>query len=239
MSRRDQLDELFVRLQTLLAPGGEPAETDAGLSGLRAWQAERLARTYADLRKDPQYAAAIEFFLRDLYGPQDFSQRDRDLARAWRHLRRALPRVALEILARAIELQVLTAELDLAMAGVLAPGPVSAAGYAAAYRAVGRRTARCRQIELIVGIGTDLRSIVRHAWLGRLLRAAHGPAHAAGFGALQDFLERGFAAFRAMSDTERFLQAIRDREMQFLNEMMPGTERPDAAAIAPQQRTHA
>ncbi len=50
---------------------------------LNAWQAERLARTYADLRVDPRYKPATEFFLSDLYGPKDFTERG---FRAYRHM---------------------------------------------------------------------------------------------------------------------------------------------------------
>jgi hypothetical protein len=229
MSRRDQVDDLFAR-QHQLASGARAAwHTAERLRELRRWQARRLARSYADLRNDARYARAVEFFLSDLYAPQDFPQRDQDLARAWRYLQRALPRTAVDILVRAVELQVLTLELDAAMLRALAPGPVTTASYAAAYRAVGQRDARLRQIDLIVGIGTDLSRIVKHAWVGRLLRLAHAPAQVAGFGVLQDFLERGFDAFRAMPDAERLLQAVRERETRFLDALLAGGSEPISA----------
>ena len=125
----------------------------------------------------------------------------------------------MKVLGRAIEIDVLTLELDHAMVRALAPGPVTEAAYAAAYRAVDDRTSRARQIDLIVGVGEDLDRIVRRVWLGPLLKAAHFPAHAAGFGALQDFLERGYAAFRRMHGAEPLLRAIRERETRFMNSM--------------------
>ena len=104
----------------------------------------------------------------------------------------------MSVLGQAVELEVLTLELDHAMVRALGAVQVTDALYAAAYRTVDNRAARLRQIDLIVGIGTDLDRIVSRAWLGALLHAAHVPAHAAGFGELQDFLERGYAAFRRM-----------------------------------------
>jgi hypothetical protein len=228
MNRRDQMDGLFARQHELASDARAARESAERLGELRAWQANRLARSYVDLRNDARYARAVEFFLTDLYGPQDFPQRDQELTRAWRYLKRALPAGAVEILVRAIELQVLTAELDAAMVRALAAGPVNTASYAAGYRAVGQRAARLRQIELIIGIGADLSRIVKRAWLGRLLRMAHAPAHAAGFGVLQDFLERGLAAFRAMPDADTLLQAVRERETRFLNAMLPSDEEPNA-----------
>jgi hypothetical protein len=229
MNRRDQVDEFFARQHQQAQRASADEQFALRLGELRAWQADRLASSYADLHKDARYGRAIEFFLSDLYGPQPFAQRDRDLTRAWRYLKRTLPSGAVEILVRAIELQALTAELDGAMAGALTPGALDSARYAAAYRLVGQRAARLRQIDLIIAIGDDLRRIVRHAWLRPLLRMAHAPAHAAGFGVLQDFLERGLDAFCSMPDAERLLQAVRERETRFLDAMLSGSNERIAA----------
>ena len=42
---------------------------------LRVWQAARLERTHSDLLASPRYRAATRFFLDELYGSKDFSQR--------------------------------------------------------------------------------------------------------------------------------------------------------------------
>jgi hypothetical protein len=238
MSVIDQVAELLARQDRLAARCAGEGGSAGRLRELRSWQAARLAASYADLQGDPHYARAIAFFLSDLYGPKDIAQRDRELMRAWRFLRRVLPRAALEVLACALELQVLTAELDTVMVDALAAGPVSDVSYAAAYRAVGRRAARLRQIDLVIGIGNDLKQIVSHAWIGRLLRAAHAPAHAAGFGVLQDFLERGYGAFRDMPDAGRLLEAVRERERRFLKALFAGADEPVANARVAQESSH-
>jgi hypothetical protein len=43
------------------------------------------------------------------------------------------------------------------------------------------------------------------------LRAMRGPAHAAGFGALQEFLETGYSTFRLIPDIDHFLGEIEAR----------------------------
>jgi len=196
------------------------------LRDLQAWQAARLAKTYDDLLRDPQCADAVRFFLSDLYGPQPQTRRDQDLRRAWALLRRTLPEAALQVLARALELQLLTMQLDHAMVERMAAAPIGWPSYAAAYRAVGRAEARHRQIDLVINIGEDLQRVVRHDWIGLALRAAYLPAHLAGFGALQDFLERGFAAFRRMKDSRRMLEAIRDRETRLSAALLSGADAP-------------
>ena len=222
------MDALFLTKSRLDADARATPETARRLGELRTWQAERLAATYADLRRDPGYTAAVDFFLTDLYGPQDFTRRDDDFARAWGRLKRGLPDAALEVLARALELQVLSAELDQAMLARLAAGPVTGLSYASAYRAVGRPDARQRQIDLALGIGTDLARLVTFPLIGLALRVAHAPAHLAGFGALQDFLERGYDAFRKMANAGVLLEAIRSRETALMRKLFDGNEDPFA-----------
>ncbi|MGA2706838.1 MAG: FFLEELY motif protein [Steroidobacteraceae bacterium] len=220
MKGADDLDALLARKRRLESPSCQDADLPSCLRELRTWQSARLAKTYEDFHDDPRYSSALEFFVSDLYGPREFADRNRNLARAIRYLKRALPAALMKVLAQALELDVLTRELDNAMVHALTASPVNAATYAAAYRSVGQRASRARQIELIVSIGKDLSGIVSRAWIGRLLHAAHVPAHAAGFGVLQDFLERGHAAFRQMRDPERLLHAIQERETDFMTRML-------------------
>lgn len=224
MSRADtaaDLARLFER-KSRLAERAVAAPVAERLKELRAWQADRLTATYADLRQDPIAGDAVSFFLADLYGPQDFTRRDQDVARAWPLLKRALPARALEVLALAIELDVLSAELDLEMARRLPPGPLGAGAYAETYRAVARPEDRRRQIGLIVEIGTALARAVRTPLVQLALRAAHRPAHLAGFGALQDFLERGFAVFHKLPHPQQLLTIIEERELRLMQILLEG-----------------
>jgi hypothetical protein len=237
MSRTDTSDTLerLLERKNGLAHEAGAAALARQLQELRAWQAERLARTYADLRRDPLASEAVRFFLAELYGPQDFTQRDQDVGRAWRLLRRALPARMLEVLSLAMELDVLSAELDLQMARRLGSAAITAQAYAEAYRAVGRPEARRRQIGLVFETGTALARAVHTPFVHLALRAAHGPAHLAGFGALQDFLERGFAAFHKLPHPEGFLGIVKGRETRLMEILIkggtiPAEESPPGAA---------
>lgn len=224
MSRTDTaaaLERLIGRKDEL-ARSAAAAPMARRLQELRTWQAARLARTYADLRLDPLAADALSFFLTDLYGPQDLTRRDRDLARAWPLLKRALPPRMLEVLCAAMELDVLSTELDLEMVRHMPDGPLTLQAYAQTYRSVGQPDARRRQIGLIVQIGKALGRAVQNPLAGLALRAAHGPAHMAGFGVLQDFLERGHAAFRKLPDPGRLLAVIEGRETRLMQIWLAG-----------------
>lgn len=237
--RRWNLDGLLARKQQLAAEHRHAPSFASRLRDLRAWQAGRLARTYRDLARDARYARAIDFFLNEVYGPQEFTARDRDLARAWHLFKVSLPAVALETLANAIELEVLTAELDHAMIAALPPRGLGEIEYARAYRQVARRDARERQIDLVVGIGTSLQRLVRRKWIGVALRAAHAPARAAGFSALQGFLERGYRAFTGLEDAGRLMVTIRYRETRLMEALLSNCDDPFIVCAPRQVGDHA
>jgi hypothetical protein len=55
---------------------------------------------------------------------------------------------------------------------------------------------------------------------------ARRPAHAAGFGALQEFLEHGLDAFEGMKGADEFLATIRDREWRAMERVFAGEADP-------------
>lgn len=223
------LTALLLRDRELRAAARETPTFASHVDALRGWQASRLAQTYRDLGAQPRYAAAIEFFLDELYGAHDAAPRDHDLERASHLLERALPGNALHALERAIALEILSQELDLEMARVLPAGrAITGRAYADAYRTVGRRADRERQIEALVDLGAYLDTLVRKPGLGMLVRLARRPAHAAGFAALHDFLERGFEAFDRMHGADEFLATIRTRETLLLERLFGGDPDPFA-----------
>lgn len=208
------------------------ADTRARRDGLRAWQAERLAFTHADLLASPRYRAATRFFLDELYGAKDFSQRDAELARVIPTLTRFLPEAALETIADAVELDALSERLDLAMARRLAAdpairgGPIDDAAYARAFREAGARSDRERQVELVEHVGRALDRLVRHPLLGGLLGAMEGPARLAGLSAMHEFLASGFRAFKAMKGADAFLKTVVDRETALMRRIWAGDPDP-------------
>jgi hypothetical protein len=193
---------------------------------LKAWQAARLARTYADLDADPRYTKATEFFLDDLYGTKDFSGRDEAVRRIYPIMVRTLPEAAVETAALAIEVDALSEELDRRVSAVLEEGPITEASYARAYRKAGTRAERMRQIELIDEVGRRLDALVVKPWLFATLKLMRGPAKLAGLQDLQAFLERGFEAFHCMGGADHFLATIDSRETLVLNRLFSGHPSP-------------
>ncbi|WP_300453293.1 hypothetical protein [Accumulibacter sp.] len=199
---------------------------------LREWQAARLARSHADLLASERFGPAAQFFLSDLYGPKDFSSRDQEVERILPMLISMLPASALRTVALAVEVDALTEQLDSAMVAELCrDGMIDAIdedAYAAAYRRVGCRAERERQIMLIRQTGEALDRLARKPLLSTLLKLMRGPAHLAGLGDLHTFLDSGFSAFRGMGSATEFLDSIDGKEQALLADLFSGTPNPFA-----------
>ena len=224
--RHGELRRLLERNAALRDVFADSEASRERLAELQRWQSQRLLRSHADLHGSARYRAAVEFFFNELYNGGDPRARDRDLRRVHHAMERLLPREALRALMLAIELEILSQELDADVVRGLPPGPITVASYAEGYRRAGRRADRERQIELLGTIGGYLDHVVRKPMVRALVRFARGPAHAAGFGTLQEFLERGLDAFEAMHGAGEFLTALRERELRALERLFAGTPDP-------------
>ena len=199
----------------------EDQALDPQLAALRDWQARRLARTYADLLNDPEYAPACRFFLSEIYAARDFSQRDASGEQLYRLLRRYLPDEMLRPLTEALALNRLTNALDAdllqALRSIGGAEAITGEAYASAYRLCDNYEERVNQIERIGAILREVGAGARLPLVGFTLRAARLPARRAGWVELYDFLFRGYQAFQPMKDTGFFVDTIEQRERLLLD----------------------
>ena len=204
---------------------------DPQLALLRQWQSERLARTYSDLLASSHYGPACRFFLSDLYGQYDLRQRDYDIRQVQHSMRRFLPVRILRSLNLVVELQELTLRLDQTLLQVLVDelgmtDAITTELYAEGYRICDNYAERARQIDLIVEVGQEVDQLVHMPFTSATLRITGRPVRLAGWSKLQDFLERGFAAFKTMGSAETFLHIIEQREGQILEKIFRGDPEP-------------
>jgi hypothetical protein len=190
----------------------------ASVEALKAYQQQRFAKTYPDLLASERYGAAARFFLEELYGPRDFTGRDRQFARIVPTLVRLFPTEVVRTVERLARLHGLSEQLDSAMAESFADASAAwdARRYVQAWVAVGRPEDRRRQIAWTLEVGRSLDDLVGKPLLSRSLRLMRAPAQVAGLGDLQRFLEAGFEAFRAMRGASGFLRVIAQREEALL-----------------------
>lgn len=193
------------------------------VDAVKSYQRQRFMASYADLLENPRYQAAVGFFLDELYGPQDYSQRDAQFARVVPALVRLFPHDVLQTVCTLGELHALSERLDTRMAEQLpaleAGARLTPADYAKAWRATGSPALREQQIALTLSLGCALdrytaKSLMRHA-----LRMMRRPAAAAGLSQLQHFLETGFDTFKAMRGSREFMAIIGERERRFAAEL--------------------
>jgi hypothetical protein len=182
------------------------------VEAVKRYQQRRFELTYADLLAHPRYAGASNFFLNELYGPSDFTQRDAQFARVVPALVRLFPAEVVGTVEALAALHALSERLDSAMGRAVGEDAVDAAAYAAAWQQCGDAPARERQIALLEQVGRALDALTRNPLLRHSLRVMRAPARAAGLSALQTFLEAGFDTFRGMRGADEFLALIGSRE---------------------------
>jgi hypothetical protein len=136
-----------------------------------------------------------------------------------------LPERAIGTVADAMQLSVLSQQLDRSLLARLAPdAELDVARYCAAYRACANPDERARQIALIGAVGNGLDGYVRSPLLRNALFMMRVPARAAGLGALQAFLERGVAGFGRIRGAAEFLRTIESRESALMRAIFGGDD---------------
>ena len=179
------------------------------------WQLQYMLPFFRDLCERDGYAAAIEFTMSDLAGV-GISRRDHDLERAAPAITRMLPLQALATIATAAEMNARVLKINIAICRCLLesnelPEVITERDYCVACRKASSLAECVELVTLITGLGKTLKSLITVPMIGMTLRAMRAPAHAAGFGALQEFLENGYFTFRKIPDIDHFLGEIEQR----------------------------
>jgi hypothetical protein len=191
---------------------------------IKRLQARRFKASYDDLLLIPRYKRAAHFFLSELYGDQDYAQRDQQFARIAGTIARLFPEAVVETAAALAEVHALTETLDDQMARQWLTTQASnpAARYIACWRAVGERPARAQQLQVVLHLGRELDRLTHKRGLRSLLRMMRTPAAASGLSSLQSFLEAGFDAFAEMKGAGEFLGLIEARESAWIDSLFDG-----------------
>lgn len=200
---------------------------------VKRYQQQRFSHTYADLLGGERYRSAAQFFLDDLYGPHDFTERDAQFARVVPALVRLFPHEIVETVYTLAQLHALSEQLDGKLAGFAIDTEIDAARYIEAWQRTGETAARERQIALTLEVGGALDRLTRKPMLRRTLQLMRGPARAAGLDDLQQFLERGFDTFQAMRGAQEFLDLVGARERALAEALFAAqVDAPDGAGLA-------
>lgn len=209
----------------------QPAETAAMLKALRQWRAARMQATYGDLYQAPRYRPAVDFLVNDLFGTDKLGVRASQLRQAESAMVKVMPDTLLGLTAKAVHLTALTVELDVILAEQMKNSQAGAEGVAGdvvaeSLRLYGDYQRYKQQVNLVESVGGEIDTAVHKPFVAMALRMCRKPAHLMGLADLQDFLERGFAAFKNMRGAGEFLATFKKREMTILDKVFSGRENP-------------
>ncbi|MEP1447414.1 MAG: hypothetical protein ABJK37_15020 [Paraglaciecola sp.] len=198
----------------------EKAGLMPNIRAVQAWQCKRLLTSHQHMYQQKRFKPAVEFFINELYGPNDFSQRDQDIARIIPKMSRFLPESALQSLASALHLNTLSFELDFDLAKELVGTEVNRDTYATAYVNCNNHATRQQQIDYIRTLGTDLADVVKMKGISSLLFISRKPAKVAGVLALHEFLEKGFKSFKNIGNVNDFITPVINKEHQIMQQLI-------------------
>ena len=197
------------------------------IKAVQTWQCQRLLITHQDMYQQKRFKPAVAFFINELYGPNDFSQRDQDIARLVPKMSRILPDKALQSLASALHLNKLSFELDYDIAKHIEGQPITRDSYAKAYVDCDNLAARRQQIDFTYMLGKNLADVVKMKGIKTLLFISRKPAKMAGVLALHEFLERGYKAFKHLGNVNDFIPPIINTEQDIMRQLhTPNTPNP-------------
>jgi hypothetical protein len=233
---RDAIAQVFA----LRAKAAAEPELGQAVRAIKRLQARRFRGSYADLLQSADFGEAARFFLDELYGERDYAERDTQFARIAGGLAAVLPGPVMGTAVALAQLHALTEELDHAMAAQWqllrkAAAASETEAYVQAWKAVGRRQDRQRQLEGVMQIGTQLAAVTGKPGLATVLKLMRRPAAAAGLASLQLFLETGFGIFRTLARSDpkaqAFLQTIAQRESAWLQALFEAPAAGQAQAL--------
>jgi hypothetical protein len=219
----------MARVSDLRSMANANPELKAAVSRIKVVQAQRFVDTYPDLLNSDQYGACAQFFLQELYGARDFSERDTQFARIAAAIERTFPQKVVNIAVTLAQLHSVTEELDQAMAQHWCQNGEAPEGlrYRLAWTAVGQPERREWQLATALFLGESLSEMTRKRGIRLMLKMMRRPAELSGLGALQRFLESGFDHFAGLAKDKRavaaFLKIIRERESIWLADLFTPT----------------
>jgi hypothetical protein len=192
------------------------------LRAVQQYQIARMRSTHESLFASAVYGPLCEFFVADLYGPQEAdSSRHAALHSLVAALRPVLPVWIYEGSLGLIDLHSLSERLDDRLARLLvsrgARIPLSSEDFESAYLDCEDYEDRLQQIELSAASTRFGHALASHPSAVRLLAGARRLRGLPRLDPLLAMLERGSRGFRHVPDIDPFVEAMRSGETAYVN----------------------
>ncbi len=216
------LSKQLAELEHVYSDRAKLSECDALITALRQLRVSRMRDSYADFAQQQRYQKAVKFVLEDLFGPNDLSYRDKQLQKAKSAMLKILPNDMLATVAKAVQFTVMSIRLDMAIAKQLqlhqvSPNDLNNHHYQQALQLATDYQECLQHTEQVAAIGYEIEIVIRKPFVSTALKMCRKPAQLMGLGELQNYLERGFEAFKTMRGSDFFLNSFVEREKQCLD----------------------
>ena len=202
----------------------------AQVSCLQAWQAQRVRRTHQASLHHPLHQRAAEFVLLDAYERLDILSLAPQLARIVRYAERLFPQPLLRIADLALAINVLTAQMDQAIAEALFEEmgvmEIDEADYIQAFLSVGGVACRQQQLTLILELVQALARQADNKMVLVAFKLAKAPAYSAGFRSLYAFMATGLEVLRGLPDAVNVVEQIVEVELALNDALASGKANP-------------
>mgnify|MGYP001813390211 CR=1 FL=1 len=195
---------------------------------LQRFQSERLNRTYADLKADPQYTAIGDFFFNRLYAPQDFAFRDTSIKNLQHILEGRIYRPITSAMLKVVKLHELSDDLDERMVAKMIEAGIgtelSLDQYRMVYRQLDNYDQRVYQINLTIDVIHVFHGLSQKWIVAASLKTVTVAAHLLKVGKILDFINEGYLAFRQIKSIDYFVNTIARKEMAWHDKLWQETK---------------
>ncbi|WP_395144429.1 hypothetical protein ACF3NV_00190 [Moraxella atlantae] len=201
------------------------------LQEAQAWQRERMTKTHAELFAPPKQQAFGSYLFDQLYGGEQFDQLAKQIGRITRtagKLEKFIPANALATGVEGVRQAVEAIGLDVELAQYLLTQnlPVNDDTMLAAYRAVNKPQARHQQIDALVATCYQSDKYLRSFVMQKSFALAKPVAYKYQFGALYDFIAKGFEVIRPIKSVGDLMENFAQKEHQIINNVHSGQPDP-------------
>lgn len=187
----------------------------SSIKAVKSFQKERLTKTHQQFLNNPDTNQAAQFFLNELYGEKDFSIYYKDLDKLLPTMEKMFPVSALNIITKALSLNLLTEKLDNQLAEQLGSN-FTEKQYWKSYNDIGTVEDRTFQLDLLKDIGQNLIKASKMPLISQLLSVMSIPAQQMDLMNLHNFLKNGFHVFKNTKNPQFFIDTIYSYEMDIL-----------------------
>jgi hypothetical protein len=192
---------------------------------VRKVQVDRLRQTYDDYFKNPEYTKISKYFFEQIYGAGDKASRDAAFNKIYEKLSAAVNPKRITRVTQLKQLNELTDELDLRVAREFMKSRKKHAltldDFEACYRALNNKDEREQQLQLLMETTRFFHRLAHIPLLGFVIKPTQYAARALGVEYIMEFFMEGYRSFRSVKNAEPFMQAIEDREREYLNRLLP------------------